>query len=93
MRVVSENQDDGGPYACGYAWGSNASGCDTQQLMNLVGKRVHPPTSFHGCYEATAFKVGTDLAVTADCNEAMSVQDDFVTNCNGKDSCGGPIFL
>lgn len=92
-HVLAESQVEGGPYACGFAWGERDSGCDTDQLIKLVDKRVHPVTSFHGCYEAASFKVGDDLAVTSDCNPAMGVQNDFVENCDGEDSCGGPILF
>lgn len=92
-HTLAESQADGGPFACGYAWGGKSNGCDTDQLVKLVGHRVHPMTSFHGCYAAASFKVGDDLAVTSDCDPAMGTQNDFVENCDGEDSCGGPVLF
>ncbi|MGE0550808.1 MAG: hypothetical protein AB7O24_26200 [Kofleriaceae bacterium] len=104
VRVVTESRDQGGPFACGYAWNASTPECDTDNLMNLVRYRVHEPTSFHGCKSATEFRIGEDLAVSSDCGldaasytadeEAEgSEQSSAVMGCDGPDSCGGPIIL
>jgi hypothetical protein len=91
IKVVTDSHDDGGPYACGYSWPSNDPSCDTDQLLRLTGKVInHDATSYHGCYDASSWHMGEDLAVTSNCG---TEQSDFVANCNGPDSCGGPILL
>lgn len=89
-KVARDCSDDGGPQACGYSWPDDGNGCNTDQLLKLTGKIInHSATSFHGCREAAAFTVGSDLAVTSDCAAPL---DEFVS-CGGPDSCGGPILL
>jgi hypothetical protein len=99
-KVVTESRDEGTSYACGYAYGVNTPVCDTQQLLNLVGKRVHAASSFAGCKSATQFRIGEDLTVTSDCGSDVVYdvspgvdQTQAILNCNGPDSCGGPIVL
>jgi hypothetical protein len=50
-------------------------------------------TSFHGCYSAGSFELGANLAVTSSSCDGGLGQTDFVQNCDGEDSCGGPLFL
>jgi hypothetical protein len=92
----SDHLDGGGPGACAYSYPRNQPGCDTDQLLRLVDKTVgHEATSFHGCFAATRFTMGADLATTSDCpthSDGRQMQE-FVTNCDGPDSCGGPIIL
>jgi hypothetical protein len=99
-KIVTESRDQGTAYACGYAYGVNTPVCDTQQLLNLVGKRVHAASSFVGCKSATEFRIGEDLSVTSDCGSDAVYdfspgvdQTQAILNCNGPDSCGGPIVL
>ena len=94
IRIVSENKDAGDPYGCGFTYPAAAGAeCDTQQLLNLVDKRVHPVTSYHGCYQGATWTIAKDLTVTGDCTPGGPAQTDFVQGCDGEDSCGGPIFL
>jgi len=81
VAAVAESKAQGDPYQCGYEWpASTTPECNTEELINLVEKRVHAVTSYHGCYATNEFTLGTDLAVTA-------------SNCDGEDSCGGPVLL
>ena len=94
VPAVAESKDQGDPYQCGYEWpASTTPECNTEELINLVEKRVHAVTSFHGCYQANQFELGANLAVTSSTCDGGAGQTDFVQNCDGEDSCGGPIFL
>jgi hypothetical protein len=93
IQIVSENKDAGDPYGCGFTYPAQAGECDTQQLLNLVDKRVHPVTSYHGCYQGATWTIAHDLTVTGNCSPGGPAQTDFVQGCDGEDSCGGPIFL
>lgn len=94
VRVVAESREDGDPYACGYTYPQQGTDCNTDQLLKLVDKRVHPVTSFHGCFQGSIWTIEEDLSVTANCNsDAGPAQADMVQGCDGEDSCGGPIFL
>ncbi len=92
IKLVTDSKDTTGVYACGYTWPYDGAECNTEQLLLLSGKIVnHEATSFHGCYEASSFRVAKDLSVTSNCE--LADQADFVAGCAGPDSCGGPIFL
>lgn len=94
VRVVSESKEDGDPYACGYTYPQQGTDCNTDGLLKLVEKRVHPVTSFHGCYQGSVWSIEDNLAVIGNCNgDAGPVQTDMVQGCDGEDSCGGPIIL
>jgi hypothetical protein len=94
VPAVAESRDQGDPYQCGYGWPSSGPECNTAELINLITHRVHAVTSFHGCYDADAWTLGEDLHVTASCNsDRIEEQADFVQNCDGEDSCGGPVIL
>ncbi len=94
VRVVGDSKEEGGPYACGYTYPASGTDCNTDSLLKLVEKRVHPPTSFHGCYQGSDWTIGADLAVVGNCNtDEGPAQTDMVQGCDGEDSCGGPILL
>ena len=97
VKVVTESHEDGGASACGYSYPYNGEGCDTDALLDLTRIRVHAETSFHGCYEASSWKVGEDLSVTSNCAVDKGYeQSDVLTNCDAEtaeENCGGPIFL
>jgi len=83
VDVVISTHDAGDPYAVGYQYPNH----DTQSLLTLTSKITHhDPTSFHGCYAASQWVIGEDMAVTSDCAET---QADAVTGC-GSDTgtCG-----
>lgn len=94
VKVVTESKDEGGPSGCAYGWPQSGPECNTENLIDLVEKRVHEVTSFHACYEAASWVLGDDLLVSGDCSlYEGSAQKDFVKGCDGEDSCGGPVFL
>ena len=94
VPVVTESSAQGDPYQCGYQWpASTSTECNTEELINFVEKRVHSVTSFHGCEAGGGFTIGTDLAVTTSSCDGAVGQTDFVQNCDGEDSCGGPLIL
>ncbi|MBL0212829.1 MAG: hypothetical protein IPQ07_02985 [Myxococcales bacterium] len=94
VRVVADSREEAGPYACGYTYPQAGTDCNTDNLLKLVEKKVHPPTSFHGCYQGSIWSIGEDLTVTGNCNsDAGPAQTDMVQGCDGEDSCGGPILL
>ncbi len=90
--IKTESYDTDGVGACGYAYPGGGE-CDTSGLLTLAAARVHhDPTSFHGCYAASSWKIGKDLAVTSDCHVDQGyVQSDAITKCDsGGDggTCG-----
>ncbi len=93
VRAVAESGAQGDPYQCGYEFPSSSTPeCNTEELINLIEKRVHAVTSFHGCDVAGSFTLGANMVVSSSCDGAIS-QTDFVQNCDGEDSCGGPVLL
>lgn len=93
VTTVAESKEQGDPYQCGYEFpASSTPECNTEELINLVEKRVHAVTSFHGCDVAGSFTLGANMVVSSSCDGAVS-QTDFVQNCDGEDSCGGPVLL
>ena len=94
VRVVEDSREEGGPYACGYTYPASGTDCNTNNLLKLVEKRVHPPTSFHGCALGSIWTIEENMAVIGNCNgDAGAIQTDMVQGCDGEDSCGGPILL
>lgn len=94
VRVVTDSKVDGGPYACGYTYPASGTDCNTDSLLKLVEKKVHPVTSFHGCYQGSIWSIETNMAVIGNCNTDVGpAQTDMVQGCDGEDSCGGPILL
>ena len=94
VRVVEDSREEGGPYACGYTYPQTGTDCNTDNLLKLVEKRVHPATSFHGCFSADTWTIEENMAVVGSCNsDAGPVQTDMVQGCDGGGSCGGPILL
>jgi hypothetical protein len=83
VDIISDSADAGDPYAVGYKYPNH----DTQSLLTLEAKRTHhDATSFHGCYAATNWTIGEDMAVTSDC---VTGQADAVTGCGGDGgTCG-----
>lgn len=94
VKVVTESKADGGPWACGYTYPASGTDCNTEKLLDLVHKRVHEPTSFHGCAQAGVWEIEENMAVIGNCNgDQGPTQTDMVQGCDGEDSCGGTIFL
>jgi hypothetical protein len=96
--------EEPGTAACGYTW-PGAGDCDTKGLLRLASIRLNKhATSFHGCYKASQFTIGEDLAVAADCanNERATGGRDVdvslksvVTRCEpdkDESDCDGPIL-
>ena len=91
--------EDAGTEACGYTWPGNGT-CDTKGLLRLTSIRLNKhPTSFHGCYQASTFTIGEDLAVTADCannqRAAGGALKSIVTRCEpdkDESDCDGPVL-
>jgi hypothetical protein len=83
VDVKIQTHDAGDAYAVGYQYPNH----DTQSLLTLESKVTgHDATSFHGCYSASQWVIGEDMAVTSDCSDK---QADAVTGC-GTDTgtCG-----
>jgi hypothetical protein len=90
VDVKTESSDDGGASAVGYAYPD----ATTDALLKLAAARTHhDATSFHGCYYATQWTIGTDLETTSDCRTDMGYQQfDAITKCDGSGgdgTCGG----
>ena len=89
VDVISDSMADTGIGACGYSMSDSSGGCDANSLMILAGKRVHHDvTSFHGCYKASAWRIGGDMGTTSNC--AVASQDDWAGGCkdNNGSGCG-----
>lgn len=57
--------------ACGYSYPYNGGGCDTNELLALAKTQAGADiTSFHGCYQASGWKLFPNGTVTSDCNTA-----------------------
>lgn len=55
---------------CGYEWPDTdpMSGCETPELLAQIEALLQvEPTSFHGCYAASAFVMNVDGSITSDC--------------------------
>jgi len=97
-HVMKESLAEGGAMACGYSWPGDAT-CDTKSLLRLASVRLNKhATSFHGCYRASKFTIGEDMAVTSDCvslERSGGVQSDIVTRCEpdkDESDCGGVVL-
>jgi len=91
--------EDAGTTACGYTWPGNGT-CDTKGLLRLASVRTNKhATSFHGCYQASSFTIGEDMAVTADCTSLERAGGDalrsIVTRCEpdkDESDCDGTVL-
>lgn len=97
-NVTTESDAQGGAMACGYSWPGNST-CDTKGLLRLAALRLNKhATSFHGCYRASSFTIGEDMAVTSDCvglERGGPAQADIVTRCEpdqAEEDCGGVVL-
>lgn len=96
--VSTESDAEGGAFACGYTWPGNGT-CDTKGLLRLASIRLNKhATSFHGCYAATTFTIGEDMAVTSDCvglERSGAAQADLIARCDAEQDesdCGGVVL-
>jgi hypothetical protein len=96
--LVSDSMDETGTYSCGYELAGTEE-CPTPSLFALTGARIHhDPTTFHGCYSATSWEIGENLATTSDCasypNATQVEQQDWIGGCvsssDNSGGCGGP---
>lgn len=90
--------EDAGTVACGYTWPGNGT-CDTKSLLKLASIRLNKhATSFHGCYRASTFTIGEDMAVTSDCTNlerAGGGVKSVVTRCEpdkDESDCDGTVL-
>jgi hypothetical protein len=97
-NVMTESDAQGGAMACGFSWPGNAT-CDTKGLLRLAALRLDKhATSFHGCYRASSFTIGEDMAVSSDCvglERSGAAQADIVTRCEpdtDESDCGGVVL-
>ena len=97
-KVMTESDAEGGAMACGYSWPGNGT-CDTKGLLKLASIRLNKhATSFHGCYRASTFTIGEDMAVSSDCvslERSGDAQSDIVTRCEpdrDESDCGDVVL-
>jgi hypothetical protein len=84
-KIETESAMEGGPDVGGYAYPDKA----TSALLKLASIRVdRHATSFHGCFSATRWTIGENMAVSSDC-AAGYTQYDAVTDCDGDNVCDG----
>lgn len=84
-KITTESAADGGADATGYLYPDKA----TSGLLKLASIRVERhATSFHGCFKASKWTIGEDMAVTSDCETGVYTQYDAVTDCDGDNVCG-----
>ena len=83
---------------CGYSWPGNAT-CDTKGLLRFTSVRLNKhATSFHGCFAASQFTIGENMAVTSDCTSlerSGDAQDDVVNHCDAdtdESDCGDVVL-
>jgi uncharacterized membrane protein YgcG len=85
-KVMTESAVSGGADANGYQYPDK----NAVALMKLAALRVaRHPTSFHGCFSASHWTIGENMAVTSDCATAAYTQYDAVIDCDGDNECGG----
>lgn len=85
--ITDLSTDDDYP-SCGYSLPYNGEGCDTNELLAFEASWAgRPLTSFHGCYQATAFTLGADLSVTSACNVDAGYE---VNGFVAEDTCTAP---
>lgn len=83
VPAVATSWEQGGQAACGYSWPYNGEGCDTSTLLAWTQARVGAVTSFHGCYQATSWTLGTST-VASDCATDQGYEvDSFAATCGG----------
>lgn len=84
-KITTESAADGGADATGYIYPDHG----TDGLLKLASIRVERhATSFHGCFKASKWTIGEDMAVTSDCATSVYTQYDAVTDCDGDNECG-----
>lgn len=84
-RVEIESAVEGGPDVVAFEYPSR----DANALLKLASIRVaRHATSFHGCYGASTWTIGENLATTSDCAAGTYTQYDAVTDCDGDNLCG-----
>lgn len=84
-KIETESAMEGGPDVNAYQY----PGRDVQALLKLASIRVaRHATSFHGCYGASSWTIGENMAVTSDCATGTYTQYDAVTDCDGDNECG-----
>lgn len=83
--VQTESAIEGGAGATGYVYPDR----QTVSMMKLASIRtgLHP-TSFHGCYAASHWEIGENMAVSSDCDAGTYTQYNAVIDCDGDNTCG-----
>jgi hypothetical protein len=83
--ILTESAAEGGPGATGYEYPNT----QTVSMMKLAALRVGlHPTSFHGCYAASHWEIGENMAVSSDCGAGTYTQYNAVIDCDGDNTCG-----
>jgi hypothetical protein len=83
--VMTESEVEGGAGANGYMYPDPSA----VSLMKLAALRVERhPTSFHGCFAASHWTIGENMAVSSDCEAGTYTQYDAVIDCDGDNTCG-----
>jgi hypothetical protein len=73
------------------AWGYRYPATDTNALLKLSSIRVaRHATSFHGCFAASKWVIGENMAVTSECGSTTSSYETYhaVIDCDGDNTCG-----
>ena len=84
-QINLEDGVDGGADANGYRYPSTA----TAALLKLTSIRIaRHATSFHGCFAASKWVIGENMATTSDCADGSYTQYDTVLDCDGDNTCG-----
>lgn len=84
-KITTESAADGGADATGFVYPDRS----TEGLLKLASIRVERhATSFHGCFKATKWTIGENMAVTSDCDTGSYTQYNAVTDCDGDNECG-----
>lgn len=84
-KVMTESAMEGGAGATGYQLGDKS----TEALLKLASIRVdRHATSFHGCFAASHWTIGENMAVSSDCGTGTYTQYDGVLDCDGDNVCG-----
>jgi hypothetical protein len=84
-QINTESKSEGGAGANGYTYPD----VKTEALLKLTSIRTaRHPTSFHGCFSASKWVIGDDMAVTSDCASTSYTQYSAVLDCDGDNACG-----
>jgi hypothetical protein len=84
-KIMTESAMEGGAGPTGYRYPDRS----TESLLKLASIRVdRHATSFHGCYQASRWTIGEDMAVTSDCAAGTHQQISAVLDCDGDNLCG-----